>query len=310
MRSTARTGLVVRKGLERRAARRRIASNTRRPPTVAQLAFDPLARPGDTRNRRSTRFWLGLAVSLVAHGAAVIVGLSLRTSRPSGGEVRQEVKIEVRQRPPEPPPRKEPEPPPVEKPERVPPKLVKAPVKAPPPSAPPAPPSKTPPVRVVGLSLESTTEGGDGPAFAVGNTRFGETATRAVAPKDVSPAPPGLDPKAVEARGPGASNQVATRIPVAGVKYEKPQPHQGMLKPVYPPMLRSQGIEDHVMVLVVIDATGRVTSVKIIKPSQYAEFNESARIAAFAQKWDPATKNGVPFQQSLSYSYRFDLEDQ
>jgi len=309
LRSTARTGLVVRKSLERQAARRRIASNTRRPPTVAQLAFDPLSRPGDTRKRRSTRFWLGIAVSLVAHGAAVIVGLSLRTSRPSGGDRRQEVKIEVRQRPPEPPPKKEPEPLPVEKPARVPPQIAKTPVKAPPPSAPPPPPSKIPPVRVVGLSLESTTEGGEGPAFAVGNTRFGETATRAVAPKDVSPAPPGLDPMAVEARGPGQANRVASRIPVAGVKYELPKrrhPHE----PPYPATLKSQGIEDDVTVLVAIDVTGKVTSVKLIKASQYPELNESARVAALAEEWDPATKDEVPMPYSVSFKYRFRLQDQ
>jgi protein TonB len=221
------------------------------------------------------------------------------------------VKILVRQKPPEPLLEKKPEPPPpIEKPDRIPPKIAKAPPPEKKPEPPP-PPTKAPPVRVVGLSLESTTEGGAGPTFAVGNTRAGETATRAVAPKDVSPVPPEPAPNPIVARGPGKSNQVASRVPVAGVKYENPKPRGGnKLKPPYPPTLRSQAIEDDVTVLVAIDATGKVTSVKLIKPSQYPEMNESARATALEQEWDPATKNGEPMPQSLSYTYRFRLEDE
>lgn len=302
---TVRTGLVVRKRAERHAARVRIALHARRLPTATQLAFDPLARPSHHRGRRTLGFWLAVGGSLLIHVAAVSGGLWLRAQRGTRS-ARDEVKIEVRQRPPEPPPEKKPEPPPpIEKPARVPPKIVKA----PPPSAPPPPPTKVAPVRVVGLSLESTTEGGEGPAFAIGNTRFGETDKKAVAPKDVSSAPPGQDPNATEARGPGKSNQAASRIPVAGVAYEMPKrlhPHE----PPYPEVLKSQGVEDDVGVMVNIDATGKVTACKIIKASQYPEFNEAARIAALAEEFEPAKKNGEPFPYTISYKYRFRLEDQ
>ena len=296
---------MVRKRGERTAARARILRTTRRPPTAAQLALDPLARPGNNRGRRLARFWVAILVSLLVHVAAVGVGISLRTERGAAAR-RQDVKIVVRQRPPEPPPEKKPEPPPpLEKPVPTPPKIVKA----PPPSAPPPPPTKVPPVRVVGLSLESTTEGGSGPAFAVGNTRFGETAARAVAPQDVSPAPPGLDPAAVAPRGPGASNQAASHIPVAGVKIEFPK-RRHPREPPYPQTLRSQGIEDDVSVLVSIDATGKVIAVKITKASQYPEMNEAARIAALAEEYDPATRDGVPIPYTIPFKYRFRLEDQ
>jgi TonB family protein len=142
----------------------------------------------------------------------------------------------------------------------------------------------------------------------VGNTRFGETADRAVAPKDVTPHP-GLDPTATEARGPGRSNQAASRIPVAGVKIELPKRRRPR-QPPYPSTLKSQGIEDDVMVLIAIDATGKVTSVKILKPSQYPELNESARVAALGEEYDPATKDGVPIPYSLSFTYRFRLEEE
>lgn len=243
----------------------------------------------------------------MVHGAAIGVGLSFRSRRADRG-TRQDVKILVRERPPEPPRQKTPEPPPpIEKPDRIPPKIAKA----PPPekkAEPPPPPAKAPPVRVVGLSLEATTEGGSGPTFAVGNTRAGETATRAVAPKDVSPAPPEHPPAPVVAPGPGKSNQVASHIPIAGVKYQMPK-RRHPREPPYPATLRSQGVEDDVTVLVSIDVTGKVTSVKIIKPSQYPDMNEAARVTALAEEWEPATRDGEPMPQSISFTYRFRLED-
>lgn len=294
---------MARKQSERQAARRRIALHTQSPVTGAQLAFDPLARRSHRPARRRAAFWVAVLGSLAVHLGAVVLGFSLRSFRGYRSD-RQEVKIEVRQKQPDLPP-KAPEPPaPIEKPVARPPKIAKA----PPPSAPPPPPAKAPPVRVVGLSLESTTEGGDGPAFAVGNTRFGETAKQAVDPKSVT-AHPGLDPTAAEPRGPGRSNAAATRIPVAGVKIEMPK-RRHPREPPYPATLKSQGIEDDVMVLIAIDATGKVTNVKILKPSQYPELNEAARTAAGAEEYEPATRDGIPIPYSLSFTYRFRLQEE
>jgi periplasmic protein TonB len=171
------------------------------------------------------------------------------------------------------------------------------------------PPPATPKaVRIVGLSLESTTEGGSGPSFAVGNTRQGETAERAVAPKDITP-PPESTAAPTNSTGSGKGNQVASRIPVAGVKYELPT-RRHPKNPPYPSTLKSQGIEGDVPVLVSIDATGKVTAVKILKPSAYPEFNEAARLAALAEEFEPATRDGAPIPYPLSFTYRFRLEDQ
>lgn len=165
-------------------------------------------------------------------------------------------------------------------------------------------------MRVVGLSLESTTEGGSGPAFAVGNTRMGETDAHAKAPKEVGPPPAGTSPLPA-AGGPGKSNQIATRIPVAGIAYTDPQPRGGkQKKPPYPPLLRSQGIEGNVTLMVTIGETGRATNVKILKSSTYPEFDEAARRTALEQEWDPATKAGVPMSRPISYTYRFRLDDE
>jgi TonB family protein len=298
-RSATRRPLVVRKQSRRGAARARIAVRTQRRPTLLQLAFDPLARANRTPRRRLVRFSIALLGSLVLHIVAFEVGVAWRTK--TTGTTREEVRIEMRQRPPPPPPEKVPPPAPQEKPARPPPKLAKIPPL-------PPPPKDTPkPVRVVGLSMESTTEGGSGPAFAVGNTRQGETPERAVAPKDVSPAPSSVPESGV--RGPGRSNQIASHIPVAGVKYELPK-RRHPAHPPFPPTLKSQGIEGDVTVLLSISAQGKVTKVTILKESPYPEFNESARLAALAEDFDPATRDGVAMSYTLSFTYRFRLEDE
>jgi TonB family protein len=290
-------------------ARRLVVARTKRPLTGEQLAFDPLERTRRSTGRRLGYALLAVLASAGVHLGAVGVGLVWRASL--GSSTRHEdVTIEMRQPPPPPPPPEKkppPEPPPpIEKPTRAPPKVVKAP---PPPPATPTPPPKAAPMRVVGLNLESTTEGGEGPAFAVGNTRLGETDAHARAPKDIGPPPSGTS--VLPAAGPGKSNQIATHIPVAGIEYTNPKPRGGAMKqPDYPPLLRSQSVEGRVGVLVTISETGKVTAVKILNPSPYPEFNEAARRAALAQDWEPATRAGVPMARSLTYTYKFDLNDE
>lgn len=303
-RAALRTPLHARRRVRREADRRRIATRTRQPLTAEQRAFDPLGR-----SRRSAGRKLGYALaailgSLAVHGAVVGIGVIWR-AQADKDRARDEVTIKVLQRPPEPPPEKKPPepPPPVEKPTRAPPKIAKAP---PPPVVEPPRPAKAPPLRVVGLNLESTTEGGSGPAFAVGNTRRGETAERAVAPKDLRAAPAEAAP--VAAVHSIAGNQIASRIPVAGVKYTMPK-RRHPKEPPFPETLKSQGIEGDVTVLVSLDTTGKVTSVKLIKESTYPEFNEAARAAALAEEFEPATRDGDPMPFTLSFTYRFRLED-
>jgi periplasmic protein TonB len=295
--------LPERKRSQRRAARLLIARHTRRPPTATQLAFDPLTRPGHRSARRRALLGLAVAGSLAVHAATVIVGLAIGTGAIEPRH--EEVKIEMRQQPPEvapePPPEIEPVPPAsVERPTRQPAKVAKLPT--PPATQPAAPPqpTKTAPVRVVGLRLESTGEGGDGPSFAVGNTRMGETDKAADAPKAPMPAPPFSSP--------GRGNQVASHIPVGGIKYERPRPRKTP-EPEYPPDLKSQGIEADVMVLASIDADGKVTSVKVIKEAPYPTFNEAARAAVLTYEYEPATRDGVPTPYQLSFTVRFRVKD-
>ena len=250
---------------------------------------------------------LVLLVSLGLHVGFVLMALGVGKLGAHKGQEREKLAIEMRERevkPKEPEPPKPPEP--KKEPERV--AVVKAPL-APKIEEPPKEPDKKPPPRIVGLSFESTVGDGegDGPSFAVGNTRLGETDKVAVKKEDVPkerPAPVHGTEK------PTTANQAATRIPSKGVTFSEAKYRGNQVKPDYPPTLKAQGVESDVEVLVFIDATGKVTNVKILHESPYPEFNEAAKKAALAQAWEPATRNGEPMSSTKKYSYRFRITDE
>src|SRR6185295_6700942 len=250
------------KRVERHEARRRMAALTQRPLSEEQRAHDPLAHPRRGSAARAALLGALLLGAGAIHVGVVAVGFLIGGREPARRErIEQTVKVEVREPPPPPPPpppeEKRPEPP---KPEPI---VKKTPAPPPKAKAPPEPAPKGPPPRVVGISLDSTVEGGGGPAFATGETHQGRTDERAVAPKPVEEPPaPAAPPRPV------AKNEVASRIPVAGVKYTAPKrkrPHE----PAYPETLKAQELEADVNVMVSIDATGKVTKVKIISASPY-----------------------------------------
>jgi TonB family protein len=150
--------------------------------------------------------------------------------------------------------------------------------------------------------MDSTTAGGDGPGFAVGNTRGGETAARAVDPTKVAPV--GVAPTTAP---PVSRNQIASRVPAAGVKYVLPR-RKRPSEPPYPETLKSQGIEADVTVLVKLGADGVVTDASIVRSSGHPEFDQAARSAARAEAFEPATRDGAAVPYTLSFTYHFRLE--
>lgn len=293
-------------------ARERTASRVRVP-----LTADQRVRVVQRRRSVAARAFAAVAAvfgSAAAHGAIVGVGLitaalNLGASRAVDGPITFEVH-EAEPPPPEPEqPKEEPEP----EPEAAPTRTVQ-PQAAPPPPEPEAPEPETPtpeaPLRVVGLSLESTVEGGGGLAFAVGQTRMGETADRAADPTR-EPAPSAAPLAKRTAPPPTAApagNRAASRIPTAKVEYRMPKRKRPRV-PAYPATLKSQGIEADVTVMVTLDDTGKVTAVKIISPAAYPEFNEAARAAALGEEFEPALRDGVAVAYTLSYTYRFRIEE-
>jgi protein TonB len=100
----------------------------------------------------------------------------------------------------------------------------------------------------------------------------------------------------------------APRSPVAGVKFEAPRRKKAMrLSP--PPAPKGQRREADIPVRLDLDETGKVVTVKILKESQYPELNEAVRRAAMEEEFTPAMRDGVPIAYSISFAYRFRVED-
>ncbi len=167
----------------------------------------------------------------------------------------------------------------------------------------PAASTAAPRRKVVGISFESTVQGGQGPAFAVGNSRMGETGARAERPGSAAPLPKGRTTGSIS-----SPNRAAKAIPTAGVTLVKPK-RKAEVQPIYPGLLKSQGIEGNVVVLINIDATGRVRNVKVVKGSGYAEFDAEATKAAQKERFSPALRNGEPIEYTLKYTYRFRVRE-
>jgi len=253
---------------------------------------------------------LVLVLSVGLHVGFVIMAFGVSKLGGQKANQREQVAIEMREREAkkEPEKAKVPEPEPKKEPERV--VVTKAPPTPKIEEQPKEPEKKAPP-RIVGLNFESTVgEGdGDGPAFAVGNTRMGETDKVAVKKEEVPKEAPG--PVKGTAKPTVANqNQKATRLPVAGVvrvgpkvKYA-PNPDD-----YYPPTLKAQMVEDTVPVVVTIDKEGKVTKVMILKPSIYPEFNERAKELAMKVLYEPETINGEAIETTLKYNVRFELKD-
>lgn len=268
------------------------------------------------RDQRRMPSWLrasiGITVLLASvglHVAFVVMAFSVGKLGAQREKERERLAIEMREREVEKPKAPEPEKRPEPKKDLVErPTVVKAPPAPKIDEPPPKEPDKKPPPRIVGLSFESTVgEGnGDGPAFAVGNTRMGETDKVAVKKEEV---PKDRPPPVHGTEKPTVANQAATRIPVKGVTFVDAKYRGNQIKPDFPPTLKAQGVESDVEVLVFIDATGKVTNVKILHESPYPEFNEAAKKAALAQAWEPATRNDEPMPSTKKYSYRFRITD-
>lgn len=301
----------ARKMAQRRLARERVERWTTHALDSRTLKQDPLAIPVRPTPRRIGSVALFGGLALILHGGIAIV--MIRGSLDNRPAVDKPITIELAPPPPPLPPEPEPEPPAPE-PEPLPaptPKIERIakpePVTAipePPPETPP-PPDVKPPPRIIGLSLDSTAAGGDGPSFATGNTLSGRTAQKAVDPKDVAPV--GLvdtDPS------PAEPNRVASKIPTIGVQFGAAKRKNPDAKPPYPETLKAQGIEGTVSVIVGINANGKVTSVKVVGKILYPEFEESARTFARTLEFEPATRNGVPVATSISFDIKFRLEDQ
>jgi protein TonB len=266
---------------------------------VSSLAVaDPL------RGSSRTSLGAGKAMAVVtaafmAHGVVLggFFGFSLLSKRYRWFEPEREaIEVAVVHTTVEPPPPIPPPPPPVELPPDPPPppkKKVKPPPPPPdpidlPPEEPPKP-DVPPPPPVVGLSAESTVEGGDGPKFAAGNTRMGQTEQVAKDPNEIQDLP-------------------KTKV-IPNPLIIPPKLERARLKPEYPHRYREMELEDSVVLKIFVNEKGDVTDVEVIGPSRHGEFNHAAKKAAKKDDYEPATRNGVPVAFAFTMKYTFRLTD-
>lgn len=234
-----------------------------------------------------------IAVSLGVHGLLLLVLADRSLPRNTAQKPIELVMVEVEPpKPPPPPPPKEEEAP---KPKLKPPPIKVAEAKPPPKvdEAPPppndAPPPETPPKPVpliTGISLSSTTAAGTFSA-PVGNTLYGKTSDKAVAPEEVKPyAAPKYTP----------------------VYQVDSQPRLlGEVKIPYPEEAKREGIEGRVILSVTIDLSGQVVNVKVLSGPGYG-LDEAAREALKRFRFSPAVKGGEPVSTTINYTYTFTLD--
>jgi TonB family protein len=190
-------------------------------------------------------------------------------------------------------------------------RIIKRPDAELPPKDPIVPPPRR---RIPGIGFSSTTPGGKGPAFATGTTRMAETGSTAVDPNIAKQEPEGQDVGTPNGKGNGTGKtatreqRIASNIPTRGSVFAKPKRTKPN-KPPYPTTLKAQGIEGDVQVRVTISAKGKVTKVSVLKGSGHKAFDDAATQAAMAESFTPATRDGNAVEYTLSYSYRFRIEE-
>jgi protein TonB len=280
-----------------------VARRRRRAAAAARYREVPkLARP-DLQSRAAL-IGSGLVGSALFHAALLFLILSWKP-RSVSVEPATAVEIAVVEREKPPPP---PEPPKVEekKPE-PPPKAVRPRAKLlppPPKEAPPPPqelkedlppPPNEPPEEakpqapvMIGISMSSTTSGG-GFAAPVGNSLYGSAPKVAPKPEDVrsyaSPAGRYVPPYKV------------AELPVVLVE----------VKAQYPAEARKLGLEGQVVLRVTVDATGKVSSAKVIKGIGNG-FDESALEAMRRFKFKPGIDAGEAIITEITYTMTFLLD--
>jgi protein TonB len=223
-----------------------------------------------------------VALSLGLHGAAFA---SLAKSRQAPARERIEIEVVRRERtqPPAPPPASPPKPRAAER------RTALARPLAPPPPLASAPPKEAPPapkaIPRVGLSLGSTVASG-GFAVGVGNTLHGRADETAADPAAVRPYSGGAVP--------------AARLSVQPRPVDLPRID-------YPADARKAGTEGRVLLVLGLDAQGKVTAVRVLEapsPSLGAAALEGARKFRFA----PALLDGALVATEIRFTYTFLLE--
>ncbi len=267
----------------RRARRGRVAPLGAATATAARASLGA-AGPGRRRWWTDAAIW---ALALAAHAVVAVAVWRTRVAPPVSPRSTR-ITVQVHDAPPRPSrtaaPIASPRP---SVPRAVRHETLRAPLAAPPVAA---------PLKLVGLALESTSEAGQGPTFAVGGTLDGVTATTAARTPPVATAEP-----------PAGPNRAARGLPRPGSVLTPPR-RLREVKPRYPDARRASGVEADVLLVVSLDAAGHVLSVTIGRSSHDDAFDDAARQAAREERFSPALRDGIPVSTTFSFTTHFRLD--
>lgn len=272
----------------RRIRRGRVAPLGAATATAARDAL-AAARPG-------RRWWTDAAIWALALAAHAVVALAVWRTRVAPPVSPRSTRITIQVHEATPPPSRPAAAAPIASPRPTVPRAVRHEALRAPHAAPPIAARPPAPVKVVGLSLESTSEAGPGPTFAVGGTLDGVTATTAAR----TPAAPTAEP-------PAGPNRAARGLPRPGSVLTPPR-RLREVKPRYPDARRASGVEADVLLVVSLDAAGHVLSVTVGRSSHDEAFDDAARQAAREERFSPALRDGVPVATTFSFTTHFRLD--
>ncbi len=230
-----------------------------------------------------------VVLSLALHGAAF--GALAGARRTPARSARERIEIEVVRREPQAPPAIPPAAPPAAPrsaarrtaPANPPPPPIAKPL--PPPAAlPPAPAPAARPIPRVGISLGSTVSSG-GIAVPVGNTLYGRPEETAGDPAAVRP---------------------LSGVVAAALLSAQPKPID-LPRIAYPADARKAGTEGRVVLVLRIDAQGRVASARVLDAPS-ASLAGAAREGARNFRFTPALRDGAPVETEIRFTYTFLLE--
>jgi TonB family protein len=269
-----------------RHQRRRTAARRVRVPIDGQVR-DPLERPVAPAGKRLGKGALALIAGGVFHFlvlggflAAHSLAQLFEEEAPAPAEETEVAVLEEEPAETDPEPPAEPE-------ELLPPDPLATPAIADAPSEAPSPP--------IGISADSTIEGGSGPAFRTGVSLNGAMSTSGLAQEIL-----GRE---------GRAKEQASEMIMTGDTVDTPaKPLASNRAPTAPGKARQNGIAGYVVVQLLVGKDGSVLESKIVRSEPAGFFDDKVMEVVPSWRFTPATYHGQPVVMRVDQKIRFDMQ--